>query len=68
MKRGKKEGSRGDKREAEGKRGKKEGKKGKKEGSRGKNREKEGIRGIMDFSDLHYSLIILADKNAIALV
>ena len=38
------------------------------EGKRGKKREKEGIRGKMDFRDLHYSLMILADKNAIALV
>ena len=51
-KRGKKEGSRGEKREAEGKRGKEREK-----------REKEEIRGIIDFSDLHYSLMILADKN-----
>ena len=50
------------------KRGKQREAVGKKEGSRGKKREKEGIRGIMDFSDLHYSLMILADKNAIALV
>ena len=49
-KRGKKEGSRGIKREAEVKRGKQK----EKWGKRGKKSEKEGIRGIMDFSDLHY--------------
>ena len=54
MKRGKQREAEGEKREAEMK--------------RGKQREKEGIRGIMDFSDLHYSFMILADKNAIALV
>ena len=40
----------------------KRGKQREKEEKRGKKREKEGIRGIMDFSNLHYSLIILADK------
>ena len=35
----------------------------KKTGKRGKQWEKEGF--IMDFSDLYYSLMILADKNAL---
>ena len=47
------------------KRGKQREKRGKQREKRGKQREKEGIRGIMD---LHYSLKILADKKAIALV
>ena len=46
----------------------KRGKQREKEEKRGKKREKEGKREIMDFSFLHYSLMILADKNAIALV
>ena len=43
-------------------------KRGKQREKEGKKREKEGIRGIMDFSDLHYSLMIFADTNDIALV
>ena len=41
------------------------GKKREAERKRGKEREKEVIRGIMDFSDLYYSLMILTDKNAL---
>ena len=65
VKRGKlweKEGSCGKKREAVGKKKEAEGKRGKKEGKRGKKRQGE-IRGIMDFSDLHYSLMILARQK-----